>query len=224
MLGRDKRYDPALMFSAVATRNELPVQTRPSPLRIVSYEEYRDNLQICDIGLVVGEGVFERAIQRITRSPYSHWQMHGWVGSAAALSESTYPRSRTVPLRPRVKAQSGMIDVYRLRPELARVVDLEKAWDFMFRAGDQDYPESQLIADWRYILSGRGRAMPNSDSPEELRVCSQLGHAALRVAGMPPMEEYDCWVFPRHGAYPTWTSYVCTLAWEEQPTIERSLA
>lgn len=189
---------------------------RPSPLHLVPYQEFRGFCHTGYIGLTAGGGAIASIIQRRTNSPYSHAFMCGWEseGRVLMMSESTTPESRTVPLSPYIRKNSGLVDIYVLHPKIADSTDFARAWEFMLRAGGQDYPEAVLAHDWAVIAGLDPSHYPNSDDPETRRVCSQLLHAALRVAGMHPMVDYDCDAYPATFANPRFTHYFCTPIFE----------
>ena len=186
---------------------------RPNPLNIRRYSEVRDFINPMDICLVAGTTPIARQIQLWTQSDYSHWATAGWDGSVLMVAEAEQPESRKVSMSSRVEAHPGEIDVYRIKPYILRLVNKDAAWEWLTRASGYDYPEKMILHDWKCIVFGEDRIehFPNSDDPRTHRVCSALGHAALRIHGMPPMHEYDCCVWPSHGADPAWTNYLFTL-------------
>jgi hypothetical protein len=177
----------------------------------VPYDTARAWIQTLDIGLVCGTNPIAREIQRLTESDYSHALKCGWCGSVLMAAESTRPESRIVTLSSRVADAPGRIDIYRLRPEVAACVDENRAWAWAKRAAGIDYPESEILADWREIVLGVDNDRPNSDCPTTRRVCSEMIHACLRVAGMAPIREFDCDVYPGTLADPGWVNYLYTL-------------
>ena len=194
----------------------LPYVGRPDPLRLIPYSECRDSIHTGMLALFSGPGegfldnVVVDAIERITNSAYYHSSLCGWEneGRVLLLAESTTPESRVVTLSSRIRLHPGSIDLYQLRPEIASQVDFSKAWEFLLRASGTDYPEAQLAHDWLTIRGLDRGHEPNSDDPETRRVCSQLVHAGLRVAGMPPIRERDCEIYPATLADPGWFQYV----------------
>ncbi len=189
--------------------------SRRDSLNLESYRKVREYIEPMDICLVAGEGPVAREIQFWTQSDYSHWATAGWDGSVCMVSEAVQPETRKVSMSSRVEVFSGLIDVYRLKPDIRRLINKDAAWEWLTRASGYDYPEEMILHDWKCIVFGedRVRHFPNSDDPRAHRVCSALGHAGLRIHGMPPMHEYDCCVWPKHGADPAWTNYQFTLTW-----------
>lgn len=186
---------------------------RPANLNAQQYAAVRDYIEPLDICLVSGTSPIARQIRLWTQSDYSHWATAGWDGSVLMVSEATQPESRKVCMSSRVDVFPGQIDVYRIKPDLLRLVNRDAAWEWLTRASGYDYPESMILHDWQCIVYGEDRVkhFPNSDDPRTHRVCSALGHASLRVHGMPPWKDHDCCVWPGHGADPTWTNYLFTL-------------
>jgi len=186
---------------------------RPDPLKLVPYAQARESIQLLDLGLVSGDSFLARQIQRWTNGPYSHAMTFGWCLNVLMVAESTSPESRVVTASSQVKASPGRIDVYRLRPEILALVDVSKAWEWLLRASGVDYPEIELVRDWRQIVLGEGgHHWPNSDEPDGVRrVCSGLVHACWRVHGVPPIVERDCDAYPPTLADPGLVSYLFTL-------------
>lgn len=187
---------------------------RPPNLRYVEYDNFRGQCETGMLALVTGKGLMANLIRSATASDYAHVVMLGWdCGHRVLLaSESTTPESRTIPFSAIVAKNQGCVDVYRLTEARRGPVNMYRAWEFMLRAGGQDYPEMILIHDWLTITGiAERRHYPNSDDPTTRRVCSQLVHAALRVAGMDPIAKYDCDVYPGHFARADVGEYVGTL-------------
>ena len=192
-------------------------QKRPDPLNVLPYATVRDSIHTGYLALVEGDGAIANIIQRRTDSPYSHVAVAGWEseGDVLMAGESTHPESRAVTLSSILRASPGRVDIYRLRPEISQLVKFGKVWEFMLRATGQSYPVEVLYHIWKDIVGLDPPHYPNSDNPETRRVCSQLAHAAFRVAGMPPMNPHDCCIYPCHWANPEWSEYLCTPVVEE---------
>ncbi len=190
---------------------------RPSPLRLIPYADCRDQIHTGYTALFAqrSRGLVEwsvdLAIQHLVNSVYFHVVALGWEAEKRVLmmAESTSPESRSVTFSSQVREHSGGIDVYALRPEIAAKVDFACDWEFMLRASGLLYPDGELLRDFEQVVLGRGQTTPNSDVPDgKLRVCSELRHAALRCAGMPPMQPLDAMVWPRHFPDPAYWLYM----------------
>lgn len=202
---------------------------RPAELSLVPYEEFRATLAETGlIGLV--HDPYVNAIQMATDSDYCHSLVIGWcvpiVGqntftpgpSSLVLAESTGPIAQISSLRWRIRQKSGLIDFFRLRPELQERVDIGKVWWQMQHFSGQDYPEKWITRDLLAIATGQVvLPIENSDEQESPRHCSGALHWAFRTSGLPPLCDYDYLVFPASGkpkfkgwADPTITEYVGT--------------
>ena len=93
-----------------------------------------------------------------------------------------------------VERYPGLYDVYRL-PE--RSWSRYAAWWYMCSAAGSCYGWSAIWATWARRRLGRWvPPIQNRDNPEFNRDYSGLVHSAIRFAGGPQVEPYDCDVAP----------------------------
>jgi hypothetical protein len=213
------------------------VAASDAPVRPVAWPEAVRLVKTGDIGLCRPSTLEGRAIVRVTRMCYCHAMMLGWkFGHAGALprlmiGETVGHRdARLIDAHAEVVRYPGIYDVYRVRPEwweAGAVASCELAWDFMCQAAGSGYSWTYIWREWvRFRLPKWLQwicpPIANSQWPESPRDCSGLVHAALRFAGGPQVNPFDCEVVPGDLADRRFFEYVCTL-FENQQQVENFL-
>jgi hypothetical protein len=181
-----------------------------------SYAAVRSLIRNGDLALCRGSSVEGTLISEVTGSQYTHATMLGWARPNTLMMGETRQRAdgRLIDCRSEIARWPGYYDVYRVR---SRTFDGNAAWTFMCHAAGSRYGWLHLARVWARRRLGQRLIppIPNSDDPSSERFCSELVHAAMRLAGGPQCKEFDCDVTPGDLASSPHVRYLFTLFADE---------
>ena len=187
-------------------------------MRPLTWMDALNVIQTGDILLCRGNSAMGKAISRVTKSPYVHAAMAGWIrlgwsNTACLVMGETVQQhaARIIDLQGEVVRYPGLYDIYRVREGYCNY-DPCMAFDWMRQASGGGYGWGAILQIWlRRRVSSKFPPVPNSDDPQFNRDCSGLVQSALRHSGGPISAVHDSDVAPGDLAHTLLTRYIGTL-------------